>query len=191
MDLIFTLLISPLSLIYEVLFEIIYRMVQSYGAALLLLSVVTSILVIPLDGLVKGAISKEKKIQGIINPQLDKIKREYTGSEKDRAIERLYHRYSYNPVLSYRLALGVLVQLPLLLGAYWMISEFPGIRGASFWFLRDLSEPDGLLFGLNVLPLLMTIINLLIVAVTPNMQRKECIQAGVIAFVGSSGLLGK
>lgn len=183
MDILFDLLISPLKLIYQFLFEGVYSVIHNYGISLLALSLVTSFLFVPLEKLVSKAIAREKLIQSILKPQILKIKEAYKGAEQSRALSRLYYRYAYNPILSGRSALGVLIQLPLLIGAYWMISEYEALKGIAFLGIKDLSQPDALFFGFNALPILMTVINLMTVAVSIGMQPKERIQAIVIAAV--------
>lgn len=175
------LFVEPLRLFYKGLFESILIFVNNFGIAIICLSITTSFLIIPLERKVWKYVQREKLIQNILNPQLEDIKRNCKGAYKNEAIKRLYNRYSYNPIYSIRLTFGILVQIPFLLGAFWMLSSYDELYNASFIFFKDLSKPDGLLWGFNLLPFFMTLINissLLFLSYT----KKENIQAICIAL---------
>ena len=182
-DLLFSLTIGPLQLIYEVLYNGLVSITHNYGWALILLSFVTTLITVPLGKAVSNHIRKERLIESILDPQIKKIKATSTGAEQSKRIRNLYKRYSYNPLYSIRLAFGVLIQLPFLIGAYWMIAEHPSLSGISFGPIADISQPDNLLGGINVLPLIMTAANLGVVAISAQMPKRDRIQAIVIAIL--------
>ncbi len=182
-DLLFNLTIGPLQLIYEILYNGLVSITHNYGWALILLSFVTTLITVPLGKAVSNHIRKERLIESILDPQIKKIKATSTGAEQSKRIRNLYKRYSYNPLYSIRLAFGVLIQLPFLIGAYWMIAEHPSLSGISFGPIADLSQPDKLLGGINVLPLIMTAANLGVVAISAQMPKRDRIQALVIAIL--------
>lgn len=182
MDWLSLIIVAPLELMYRGLFEVIQIFVRNLGAALLVLSLLTVALMIPLEKCVRSVVAREKLMESILEPQVKDIKAKFTGAEQHAALKRLYGRYRYSPVYSVRSAFGVLVQLPFLLGAYWMLSDCTELHGVSYGMIKDLSAPDGLLGGVNVLPLVMTAVNLLTVEVS-RLERKEQIQAIVIAVL--------
>ena len=182
-DLLFSLTIGPLQLIYEILYNGLVSITHNYGWALILLSFVTTLITVPLGKAVSNHIRKERLIESILDPQIKKIKATSTGAEQSKRIRNLYKRYSYNPLYSIRLAFGVLIQLPFLIGAYWMIAEHPSLGGISFGPIADLSQPDKLLGDINVLPLIMTAANLGVVAISAQMPKRDRIQAIVIAIL--------
>lgn len=182
-DLLFNLTIGPLKLIYELLYSGLIALTHHYGWALVLLSFVTTAITIPLGKAVSAHIKKERLIESILDPQIKKIKATSSGAEQSKRIRNLYNRYAYNPLYSIRLAFGVLIQLPFLIGAYWMIAEHPSLSGISFGPIADLSQPDKLLGGINVLPLIMTAANLGVVAISAQMPKRDRIQAIVIAVL--------
>ena len=57
------------------------------------------------------------------------------------------------------------------------------LDGQSFGFVPDLSKPDGLLFGINLLPIVMTLINFTATFAAPDMRPKERTQAVVVALL--------
>ena len=182
-DLLFNLTIGPLKLIYELLYGGLFALTHHYGWALVLLSFVTTAITIPLGKAVSAYIKKERLIESILDPQIKKIKATSSGAEQSKRIRNLYNRYAYNPLYSIRLAFGVLIQLPFLIGAYWMIAKHPSLGGVSFGPVADLSQPDKLLGGVNVLPLIMTAANLGVVAISAQMPKRDRIQATAIAIL--------
>lgn len=180
-DLLLNLTIGPLQFIYEIVYSGLFGLTHNYGWSLILLSFVTTFITVPLGQAVSVHIKKERLIESILDPQIKKIKSTSTGAEQSRRIRNLYKRYAYNPLYSIRLAFGVLIQLPFLIGAYWMIAEHPSLNGVSFGPIADLSKPDQLLWGINLLPLIMTIANLGVVAISLQMPKRDRIQAVIVA----------
>ena len=176
-------LLEPLTQLFAGLYTAIQIFVPSYGISIIVLSVVTAIIMLPIERRVRASVLNEKKIESILTPQLDNIKKIYKGAEQTLAIKRLYSRYSYSPFYAIRNIYFILIQLPFLIGAYLMLSENQDIQGGgvSFLFLNDLGREDKLLFGLNMMPLLMTAINLLTLYFL-NLSKKENYQAIAIAL---------
>jgi len=57
--------------------------------------------------------------------------------------------------------MGIIFQIPFFFAAYNVLSHFTGYNNVSFGAIKNLSEPDGILFGINILPLIMTLLNIL------------------------------
>lgn len=64
-----------------------------------------------------------------------------------------------------------------------MLDGLNDIVGYSWWLIDDLSSPDNLLNGVNLLPLLMTAINIIGAFAIKNFSMKERIQASIIAIL--------
>lgn len=181
---IWNLTLGPIVAIYKIIFEFCYFLTHNYGISLLLLSVATSVLMIPLSKWASKIVLKQKKIEGILRPQLLKIEENFRGSERHEAIGRLYKRYRYNPLQAALGATGVLIQLPFLIGAFYMLSEFTPIQGVSFGLIKNLAEPDRLIEKcINVLPFVMTFVNVASTYLSSKFNRQERIQAYSIAFL--------
>ncbi len=175
--------IYPLQLFYKYVYLACIHLTGSYGLGLIGLSLVCAVAFVPLGRIAKKMKWNEDDLQDVLRPQIEKIKAQYTGAERQDAIARLYKRYSYHPLMTLRSAIGIFLQLPFLMAAYHMIKELTVLQGQSFWLIKDLSMPDGLLGGINALPILMTLINFATIATTPNMRGKNRIQAVVIALL--------
>ena len=174
------------------------------GWGIVALSFITSILMTPLMKLVTGVVRREMEYQRVIIPQLANIKRIYkTDMERHIHIQNLYCRYNYSPLSAIKKVLPLFVQIPFLLLTYYMLKGTPQLHGVSFGFLKDLGSPDSLVksFGhyplvINLMPIIMTCVNLLTVVATPGFTGKDQIQATgisllflVLLYTAPSGLL--
>ena len=80
--------------------------------------------------------------------------------------------------------ISLLLEVPFFIAAYDFLSNVKGFRDAVLWGNSVLSMPDGLLFGINILPLLMTIINICSTSIyTKGQSLKSKIQLYVIAIL--------
>ncbi len=155
----------------------------SYGLGLICLSVISSIIYHPMKKLAARLQKKENDLQRIMLPQIKRIKSESSGAVRQQRIQRLYRRYRYHPLKALRASLGILFQVPFLIAAYHMIANFEPIEGLSFGPICDLGKPDRLLYGLNLLPVLMTLFNIMAIFTAPSISGKDRRQALIVAFL--------
>lgn len=179
----YTLCIAPLEALYQSLYDFFVFLTGSYFWSLLCLSVFSVIIFTPLKRLANKAAEKEKKIHTILDPQLLKINEESSGAGRQARTKALYRRYAYHPVYALRSSFGIALQVPFLCAAYYMLRDHQGVKGQAVLFINDLSLPDGLLGGINILPLLMTAINIAAVYTTRSLGGRDRKQALVIAFM--------
>ena len=175
--------IFPIETGYRYLYQVLYAATGSYGVSLVLMSLLTTVLITPFMKYASRVQMKERDIQDVLRPQMEKINEKSVGAERHERISRLYRKYAYHPIYSIRSALGVFLQVPFLMGAYYMVRHFSGIIGESFGAIADLSRPDGLLRGINLLPVLMTAINMISACITPGFGKREIRQAWIIALL--------
>lgn len=175
--------IYPIECFYKVLYLALSEVLNSYGVALVFLSVVTYLLMRPLMNWAKKFQTDEKNIQAVLAPQLATIKENFSGAQQHEKIQRLYKRYAYHPVLAIRSAAGIILQLPFLMAAYFMLDGLIDIIGQSWWIISDLSEPDKLLGGVNLLPFLMTAINLVGAFLAKDFSGRDKFQSFIIAIL--------
>lgn len=160
---------------------LVFADLLGYGWGLIALSILTAFLYAPLEKWAQHLKASETKIQNVIQPQLKDIATNLTGQEAWEATQRLYKRYRYHPLKAIRTAAFPLLQLPLLFLAFYSLSSLELLKGISLGPIEDLSQPDQLLFGLALLPFLMTIINIAVTFTGPFTKR-ERVQAIVIAL---------
>ena len=157
-----TLLIGPLKLIFEILFDCADRLVPP-GLAIAFLSLVINILVFPLyrraDAMQEAARDTEAKLHdGVAH-----IKKTFSGDEQMMLLQTYYRQNHYKPTDALRGSVSLLLQVPFFIAAYQFLSHLEILRGASLGPIANLGAPDGLLViggvSINLLPILMTLIN--------------------------------
>jgi len=173
----------PLIWILQLIYLSISRVTGSYGFALLLLSLVTGVIMAWLGSLIKHYPEREALVQSLMAPKLRQIKTESSAEARHKRTVELYHRYNYHPILALRSAFPLFLQLPFLFAAYHMLSHLAVLQGVSFWVIKDLASPDGLLAGINLLPIAMTIINIATALITPGFTKRDTTQAIMIAGI--------
>ena len=185
MDTLYLLTIYPLELFYRITYIALAGLCDGYGIALLFLSMVTYCIFSPLKKLTSSVQQQESAIQAVLTPQVAKIKAESKGEERQHRINALYKRYSYHPLYALRLSFGIFLQIPFLCAAYFMLLTLPEIKSQpAFWgIVQDLGSPDALLFGtINVLPILMTVVNLMAVYLKQDFTHKQKRQGSITAL---------
>lgn len=159
----------------------IFSNIFGLGIALIVFSVFISILTIPLMKWAQKQRLVEFQYQSVLEPQIKEIKTNYKGQAKSDALSALYKRYSYNPLFAARQSMQALVQVPVLIIAYIALESYLPLKGSSFLCFKDLSVADNLLFGLPLLPFVMTIINMCTTYLS-DFTQKEKTQGYLIAF---------
>ena len=176
-------LVSPFINLYKLVYLFILDISGDYVLSLVLLSFVTFLFLLPFNRKARQFQSKERRIQAIIAPQIEAIKKRYSGQEQYEKLNRLYHRYAYHPIYAVRLVIGVLLQLPFLATAYYMLSGLSVIQGVSWGIISNLGEPDRLVNGINLLPFIMTFVTIAYAFVLPDLSKKERMQSVIIGLV--------
>lgn len=173
----------PLECVYKFLYLLFSNFLGSYGHALFILSLAIYLTKKPLTHWAEGLQNDEKELQDILKPQIERIKNESKGAEQYNRIKSLYTRYGYHPIMAIRSLVGLLLQLPFIIAAFYMLETLEEIRGVQYAIFADLGKPDGLLFGINIMPFLMTSFNFISVFTTPSFTRKDKIQGIVVAIL--------
>ncbi|MBQ8956125.1 MAG: YidC/Oxa1 family membrane protein insertase [Lachnospiraceae bacterium] len=159
----YNLIVYPIELIVEVVFSTINGLCRNPGIAILGVSFVVSILVLPLYTQADAIQDEERKKQEKLSYWVGHIKKTFKGDERFMMLSAYYRKENYHPLYSLRSSISLLLQVPFFIAAYHFLSNLELLNGKSFWLIRDLGKPDGLLtvgaFTINVLPVLMTLIN--------------------------------
>lgn len=164
-EILYSLFIRPITLLLEVLFSVVYQAVPIPLVALTVMSIAVNLLVLPLykraDELQKRAREKEAAVR----PWADKIKKAFSGDERIMMLQTYYREMGYSPLESLKSSVSLLLQIPFFIAAYRMISSLVLLNGSSAGPIKDLGMPDAMLaigsMHINVLPILMTAINIL------------------------------
>jgi hypothetical protein len=153
-------LIAPIRWALLAVLELGYGFTGSYGLALLCLSIAFNILLIPAYYWAESLQAKERDAQQRMRPKLEEFTAVFRGQELHMMLRQLYRLHGYHPAMPLRTLAPLAIQIPFFIATFGLLSYYAPFQGQSFLILRDLSKPDGLLGGLNLLPLLMTVVNL-------------------------------
>jgi YidC/Oxa1 family membrane protein insertase len=143
-------------------------LVGSAGLAIILLSLAVKLLMAPLTALAERWQREVNRIQGLLQPELEEVRRSARGEEAHRRTLEVYRRHGVSPWFTLRSLAGFLIQIPVFIAAFHMLGENFALSEAGFLWIADLARPDEWLplplalpfFGawLNLLPCLMTLL---------------------------------
>jgi len=159
-----------------------YELTSSYGISLILLSFAVSVCLAPfyyLTGILEG---KERAIKQRLEPFIQKINTIKDPEIRHSQLRELYKSFSYYPFYALRSLASLFIQIPMLFAAYGVLTKNP-LNGEQFLFISDLGKPDFFLFGINLLPMVMTAINAASVFISTEAKSKERRQGIFIAMV--------
>ena len=164
MEFLFCLIVKPIQLLIEYLFNGIYYSSFNITLTILLLSFIISVLCLPLYLRADALQEEENEIQKKLSKRVRVIKENFKGDERQFLLQTYYRQNNYHPFMGLRLSLSLLLQIPLFLAAYTFFSNLTLLKGMSLGPISNLYMPDGLLkfgeFSINLFPILMTVINL-------------------------------
>ena len=161
-DILYTLLIKPLELIFELIFAASYDMLPNPAVNLVIMSLAINLLVLPLYRRADIIQAEAKAKENAIRPMVEHIKKSFKGDEKVMMLQTYYDQKNYHPLSSMKSIISLLLQIPFFIAAYQFLSHLTLLSGQSMGPIKDLSQPDGLIvigsLTINLLPILMTVI---------------------------------
>ena len=169
MNPLYLIFIYPIELLIELVFQLSYELWDNCGISLAAVSLAVSFLSLPLYIIAERWQQKERDIQKAFKPEIDEIKAVFKGDERYMILSTFYRQNHYHPVMALRSSISLMIQVPFFIAAYVYLSNLEMLRGQSLWFIKDLGAPDQLFsigsFQVNVLPIAMTVINIIASAV--------------------------
>lgn len=177
----------------------IKMVVPSWGISVILLSLAISILMTPFNRIAERLQQEVNETEARLAPELRRIKKKYKGGEQSEKILELYKAEQVHPLYSLKGMMGMVLIIPVFIGAFNMLAENIHLLNAGFLWISDLSQPDSLFvmpfklpfFGaeLNLLPFLMTALSMLAsalhkpLALDEGLRRKQVINMVLMAVV--------
>ncbi len=149
-------LLSPMIYLMGWGFQGLLALTGSAGLSVIMLSVLVTVLSYPLGMWAQKVELRNRERKEKVEAELAVAVQGLKGEKRFRATERVYESNGYHPISSIALGLPLFVMLPFLLSALFLFSGSPALVGAPFLFIPDLSQPDGVAGGLNLLPFIMT-----------------------------------
>ena len=184
MNIIYLLIIKPIETVLSFLFGTYVGLTGSYGLSIILLSLSVTIIMFPLFYIAEVWKRKEQAVEKRMKHRLAYIKKYYTGQKRYCMIKATHRLEGYTAASSFRTSFGLLIQIPFFFAAYHLLSHYEPYRGVGWLFIKDFAVPDGLLWGLNLLPILMTVINIVSSSIYMRGSRaKDIVELYVMAGV--------
>lgn len=187
-DLLYCFFVKPIELVVEIIFIVMYKAFSNAGIAIVFVSILIQLLVLPMYRKSDALQEEERNKQLKMKPWVDHIKKTFKGDERFMMLQAYYREVGYKPAHAIKGSLSLLLQIPFFIAAYNYLSNLYVLEGASFLGIRDLSAPDGILslagFTLNLLPILMTIFNIISgIIYTRGFPIKDKIQTYGLALI--------
>ncbi len=156
----------------------------SYALAIIAITVFVRLLFWPL----MKASARTSKRMAALQPQIKELQEKYKDNPQkmNQKMLELWREHKINPAAG---CLPILIQFPILLGFYAMLQTAIELRGASFLWACDLSQPDtiavipGINFPINPLPLLMGVTMLLQARLTPMSPTMDATQQRIMRYM--------
>jgi YidC/Oxa1 family membrane protein insertase len=155
----YNLIIFPIVQLIEISYVFVYRVFLNPGIALLGVSAAVSVCTLPLYFVAEKYQQKERDLQKLLKPKIDKIKSVFKGDEQYMVLSTYYRQNHYHPIYAMRNTFSLFIQIPFFIAAYFYLSHLETLQGTSFLFIKNLGKPDSLLNGINILPIFMTLVN--------------------------------
>ncbi|MBQ4270672.1 MAG: membrane protein insertase YidC, partial [Clostridiales bacterium] len=182
----YLLIIRPLELMFEMIFAVTNRLVPHPGIAIIFLSLAVNFLVLPLYKRADAMQVEERDKEAEMADGIAHLKKTFKGDERFMMLQTYYRQNNYSPTHVLKGSVSLFLQIPFFMAAYRFLSGMKLIKGVSFGPISDLGAPDNMFtimgFGINVLPILMTIISLVSAYIyTKGLPAKSRIQLFVMA----------
>ncbi len=188
LSMLYFLFIAPLETLMGNILSWAYAGVGSYGWAVVILSLVVNLALLPIYAVAEGWQEDERRLRRKMAPKETEIRSVFKGQERHAMLRTLQRQSGYSQFLPLRASVGFLLQVPFFFAAYHLLSHADFLNGVSFWFLSDLGKADQLFtiggVSINLLPIIMTLVNLVSAFVyTQQLTTRDKIQLYGLALV--------
>src|SRR5574344_1059265 len=161
----YMIIIYPLIQIIELVYGGFDLALNIPGVSIIGVSVAVTLLCLPLYIVAERWQQIERDTEKKLKPGVERIKASFHGDEQYMILSTYYRENHYHPIMALRSSFGLLIQIPFFIAAYKYLSELSVLKGVSFFFIKDLGAEDAMFrigsFPINVLPIAMTIINII------------------------------
>ena len=162
-DILEALTIGPLKLVFETIFSIANRVMGHPGIAIIALSLVMNVLVLPLYRRADAMQEKARDTDAKLRDGVAHIKKAFSGDERMMILQTYYRQNHYRPTDALGGSVSLLLEIPFFMAAYQFLAHAEILNGVALGPIRDLGTPDGLLviggLAINLLPIIMTAVN--------------------------------
>jgi YidC/Oxa1 family membrane protein insertase len=146
-----------------------HNFLPNWGLSILALSVLIFFVLYPLT------LKSMKSMRGMqkLQPQMEALKKQYQ-NDPQRLNKEIMELYRVNKINPFGGCLPLLLQIPIFFALYQALLRSAALKGSSFLWIKDLSEPDRLAILPASIPFLGNELNLLpiLMAITMFFQQK-------------------
>lgn len=166
LDILYYIFVFPLQEILGFLLSYIYRnLIPSLGGSIILLSIALNIFLLKIVLYTDKKAKEENELKVKLDSRIKDWKSVYSSAKLYAFTKTLYRQNKYHPIYALRALGGLALQIPFFYAMYFVIKDSKILDSASFLWIKDLSKPD-LIFGIHLLPILMTVFTLTNVFIT-------------------------
>ena len=141
--------------------------VHNYGWSIIIVTIFINFLLFPL----RLASMKSMKRMQLLQPEIQKINDKYKNlsmrdprmQQKNQETMDLYKKHGANPMAG---CIPLLIQMPFLFAFYKVLSVASEMRGSTWLWVTDLSQPEHL--SLKILPILLIVTGFIMQRMTPS-----------------------
>jgi YidC/Oxa1 family membrane protein insertase len=189
-NILYLIIIAPIEMLIESAYAFLSVVVRhNHVFSILGISILVNMLCLPLYSKAEHIQENERRIQKKMAKRIQSIKKNFKGDERYMILSMYYRENHYHPLMVLRSSSSLLIQIPFFIAAYHFLSHYTALNGEPFFFIRNLGAPDGLIsvcpgMAINVLPILMTLINIISsVIYTRGLSPKEKVQLYIMALI--------
>lgn len=159
----YLMFITPIEYLFEFFYVFVLKVFNNHVISIIGLSVVVGIITLPLYHFAEKLQERERLERKRLEKGIQRIKSVFKGDEQYMILSTYYRQNNYHPLHALKGSVGLFIQIPFFIAAYKFLSNIEQLQGVSFFVIKDLSEPDKLLYmfnqHVNLLPIFMTMIN--------------------------------
>jgi membrane protein insertase Oxa1/YidC/SpoIIIJ len=176
-----TLLLEPVLAIFRHILSFWQGHTPTLGLSLVAFSLTINLLLAPIYGEMERHEAAQSERRAKIHREVERMRKHFRGRERHFYVRTIYRHYNYSPALAVVGSGSLLLQILVFFTAYRFLRDQPGFA-VSFGSIPSLAAPDGLLWGINLLPLLMTAANIASAFLHSN-ERRQRLQATALAVL--------
>lgn len=181
------LFLQPLVLMYSSAYSFAYHLPERWtgpnpGLQIIVFSMLLNLALVPLYYQMEQRSKAARAVRERVAREVARMKQHFRGRERYFYIRAVHRNYRYHPISEVLGSGDLLVQIVVFITVFQYLSGLDVLVGQAFGPIADLSRPDGLLAGANLLPFLMTAINAAAVFYYVD-DRSKRLQAWLLAAV--------
>lgn len=152
------MLLQPLMQIYAAVLGALPASMNT-GVRLILFSVIVNLVLTPVYLQMERHSRRLHEVKERVARDVARMRRHFRGRERYFYIRAVHRQYNHHPLSALLGSSDLFVQILVFATVFRYLAGLESLQGQAFGPITDLSRPDGLLWGINLLPFVMTAIN--------------------------------